>query len=33
MTLRVFIVRLVMPAALVFTAGIGGGWKWENFIP
>lgn len=33
MALRAFYLRLVMPAALIITAALGGGWKWENMLP
>ena len=31
--LRVAYIRFAVPAALIFGAALGGGWKWERFLP
>jgi hypothetical protein len=31
--IRAAFFRLAVPAALVFGAALGGGWKWERFLP
>jgi hypothetical protein len=30
---RVAYFRFAVPAALVLGAALGGGWKWERFLP
>jgi hypothetical protein len=33
MTLRALYCRLAVPTALALAALVGGGWKWERFLP